>query len=432
MPIIYKLKIAILILLGLAFLLGLSTVSAIPVNANGAAQSVMVIHMDYPVDAGSTAMFQSALSSMDYSAYKAVVIEMNTPGGLLSDMNQTVTIINQTERYLPVYTYIEPDVWGASAGSYIAMATDVIYMGPGSFIGPSTPIVTDNISGEQQHVTNAMESFMVSMASAHGRNTTAAYDMVAYNTAYTASQAYSNGLVEGIADNFSQFMSAMNLTGYNVVNVNEGVYDQFLSALSNSFVDGLLLTIGTIAILLDLYHGTVIISVVGLIAIGLGLVGLEVVGAAPLGIFLIIIGAVIMLLEFKLGHGFALVTGMVTALVGAFLLTPAYISYGSNSSSNGPFSTGNIVIAVIFVIVALLIAYYLMQIRKGFQQKKYTGIESIIGKEGTAKTDISMHGWVSIEGQQWQAKSEGEIIPADSEVLITGKEGLILIVKKKE
>lgn len=123
---------------------------------------------------------------------------------------------------------------------------------------------------------------------------------------------------------------------------------------------------------------------------------------------------------------------MVTALVGAFLLTPAYISYGSNSSSNGPFSTGNIVIAVIFVIVALLIAYYLMQIRKGFQQKKYTGIESIIGKEGTAKTDISMHGWVSIEGQQWQAKSEGEIIPADSEVLITGKEGLILIVKKKE
>ncbi len=421
-----------LLIIGFVVLITATNVAASGNTASSGAQNVMVIHMDYPVDAGSTAMFQQALSSLDYSSFKAVVIEMNTPGGLLSDMNQTVSLINQTETHIPVYTYIEPDGWGASAGSYIAMATDTIFMGPGSFIGPSTPIVSENISGEQQHVTDAMESFMVSMAQAHHRNATAAFSMVSNNTAYSATGAASIGLVNGMADNFSQFMSDMNLTGYNIVNVNEGVYDQFLSALSNSFLDGLLLTIGTLAILLDLYHGTVIISVVGLISIGLGLVGLEVVGAAPLGIFLIIIGAVIMLLEFKMGHGIALVTGMITALVGAFLLTPDYISYGSSSSSNGPFSTNNIIIAVIFAVVALFIAFYLMQLRKGFQSKRYTGTESLVGKEAISKSEITDHGWISVEGQQWQAKSDTGAIPESSDVIIVGRDGLKLIVRKKE
>lgn len=402
-----------------------------PTSSSGG-KNVIIINLDYQIDPGATEMFKQALNGLNYNTTEAVVIEMNTPGGLLSDMKNIVDIINATEVHVPVYTYIIPDGWGASAGSYIAMSTDAIYMGPGSFIGPSTPIVVGGSAIEQQHVTGGMNGYMTSLAEAHGHNITAAEIMVLNNVAYPAINATKIGLVNGVADNMSDFLTMMNLSSYPQITVNENIYDQFLSALSNSFLDGLLLTIGTLAILLDLYHGTVIISVVGLLCIGLGLIGLEIIGAQPLGIFLIIIGAVIMLLEFKTGHGIALVSGMVTALVGAFLLSPDYINYAPDAASSAPNSSSDIIAAVIFVIVGLFVAFYLMQISKGFKSKKYAGVDSLIGAEGIAKSEISTKGWISIEGQQWQARAESGVIEESSKVVVVSRDGLTLIVRKKE
>ncbi len=426
------LRAAGMVLIGFIAIVLLSGTGAFHHASSTSGKDVLVINLDYQIDPGATQMFKQALNGLNYNATEAVVIEMNTPGGLLSDMEDIVGIINATETHVPVYTYIVQDGWGASAGSYIAMATDKIYMGPGSFIGPSTPIVEGGSAVEQQHVTDGMEAYMMALAQAHGRNVTAAAIMVLNNTAYPALNATKIGLVNGMADNFTDFISAMNLSAYPQVTVNENFYDQFLSALSNSFVDGLLLTIGTLAILLDIYHGTVIISVVGLLCIGLGLIGLEIIGAQPLGIFLIIIGAAIMLLEFKTGHGIALVSGMITALVGAFLLSPDYISYAPSAASSAPNSTSDIIAAVIFVIVGLFVAFYLMQISKGFKSRKYAGVDSLIGVEGVAKTEISTKGWISIEGQQWQARSDGGIIEQSAKVVVVSRDGLTLIVKKKE
>ncbi|MFG1519369.1 MAG: NfeD family protein, partial [Thermoplasmataceae archaeon] len=150
-----------------------------------------------------------------------------------------------------------------------------------------------------------------------------------------------------------------------------------------------------------------------------------------LGLLFIVLGSIIMLLEIKTGHGIALISGLVLGIIGAFLLSPEYISSKSISGSVSPFNTTNIIISVVLIVIALLIVYYLTQIFKGFKFKKFTGGESLIDKVAVARGDFTENGWVSIEGQEWQAISvEKTPIRKGEKVVVAGRDGLKLIVKK--
>ena len=274
-------------------------------------KNLVIIDLFVTIDPGSASMISGALSGLSRNSTAAVVICMNTPGGYLTSMLQMVTNINQTEALgIPVYTYIVPDGLGASAGSYIAMASDSIWMGPGSEIGPSTPIVVGGTSLEENHTLNGMEALMSSLAQAHGRNVTEAANMVFHDVALTSSQAFSNGISNGIATNFSAFLAANNLSSYRQATVSESYYDQFLSFLSNSITDGILISIGSLAILLDLYHRTAFLTLVGLVMIILGLLGAQLIDASLVGIAMLIIGSALIFLEFKTSHGIALIAGI--------------------------------------------------------------------------------------------------------------------------
>ncbi len=428
------------LLVGIASLLVLCTLGSSTSQAQS--KDVVLLQLDEAIDPGSAALFQSSLSSLSASSTAAVIIVMNTPGGTLSDMLEMINATNLAEKNgIPVYTYVTPGGMAASAGSYVAESCDIIYMAPGTFIGPSTPyIVGGGAPGEQQHIQNASLQVMLGQAGSHGRNSTTATSaieaMVNNNTAYSAAQASSLGVVNGVSSNLSDFIALERLSGYPQVTVTPSPYDNFLSLLSNSFVDGLLITLGTLAIILDLYHGSVILSVVGIAAIALGAIGLEVIGLnniQDVGLFFILIGAIVMVFEFKTGHGIALVSGAILAVIGAFLLSPEYISSGSNNSSNpaNPFNTGNLIVAVVVILITILVAFYLVQLLRGFKLKRYTGLEAIKGKPATVTKDLTPKGWVSVEGQQWEAISEdGSEIKAREKVEVVSSEGLVLKVKR--
>src|SRR5256886_14723859 len=113
-------------------------------------------------------------------------------------MQQIVNSIQDVQSHaLAVYSYVPPVALAASAGSYIALATNAIYIGSGSIIGPSTPFIVGGDPVEQQHVQNAMGAYIRSLAEKNGYNVAAAVDMAANNTAYSALQAASLGLVNG-------------------------------------------------------------------------------------------------------------------------------------------------------------------------------------------------------------------------------------------
>lgn len=415
----------VLVVLVLAFL-ALSTM-----NSAGQQKNVVVIHLDQEIDPGSAHMITSTLSGLTKASTAAVIIEMNTPGGLLESMLQMVTAINATEALgIPVYTYIPADGMGASAGSYVAMASDYIAMGPGSYIGPSTPIVVGGSALQQQHTEAAMQSLMVSMAQSHGRNTTAASLMVSNNTAYIAQTAYNNGLIEKLSPNISGFIQSMNLSSYNEIDVNPSFYDGFISFLSNPYVDGLFILIGAIAILFDFYHGSIILTAVGVTLIALGLIGAEAISASVVGIALLIFGAVLIFLEMKTGHGAALISGVAVGLVGTFLLASPYSSSNPGYSPS-PYGSSEIVVSVIMFILAVVLALYLRKVVSAMARKKYTGAEALISKKGIVKQALDPVGWISIEGIQWKAISDDKsTIPVNEEVIVVGRDGLTLVVKE--
>src|SRR3989454_3841330 len=113
-----------------------------------------------------------------------LVIVMNTPGGLLSNM---VQIINSTQEVqnngFAVYTFVPPAAFAASAGSYIALASNAIYMGNASVIGPSTPYIIGGGPRQVQHGADIARGLITSLAHGHRDNVTARIDMAQNNTA---------------------------------------------------------------------------------------------------------------------------------------------------------------------------------------------------------------------------------------------------------
>src|SRR5256885_784937 len=154
-------------------------------------------------------------------------------------------------------------------------------------------------------------ALITSLAQAHGYNVTAAIDMAQNNTAFSGTEAASIGLVTGMAQSLGDFLTKVGLNGVPGTPFEEPLYDRFLSVLSDPTVDGLFILIGIIALVLDLFHRTLFLSVVAVIFIALGFLGAQIIGASVVGILILIIAAALVILEGKAGHGLFAITGIV-------------------------------------------------------------------------------------------------------------------------
>ena len=193
---------ALLLACLLAVLLSPTPASAASARVLAAPASAIVVNFNVPVDAGSADYVQHA-AQLAIDDRADLILVMNTPGGLLANMIQIVGSIQTVQDAgLAVYTYVPPVALAASAGSYIALATNATYMGSGSIIGPSTPYIVGGDPSEVQHVQNAMIAYISSLAQKNGYNVTAAANMAQNNAAYPASEAAAIGLVSGMAETF--------------------------------------------------------------------------------------------------------------------------------------------------------------------------------------------------------------------------------------
>jgi membrane-bound serine protease (ClpP class) len=390
--------------------------------------SVVIANFNVPVDPGSAAFMARVVSTAQDQHAAAIVIEMNTPGGLISDMTSiinSITAANQSG--IATYTFIVPNGLGASAGSYIAMATNRILMAPGSEIGPSTPIVVGGSDLEQNHTQAAMLLFMTSLAEQWGRNTTAVYNMVQGDQAYSASEAVAFHVADGTSDSFSSALGQLGFSSNQQVVLSENLYEDVISALSNAILDGILFLIGIIAIVLDVYHPTIVLTIVGVIAIIAGLIGAEIIDASWLGIVILVIAAALIVVELKLGHGFALMAGVILGAFGVF-----YLSFGlqySPSPITGLVEIELSLLVVFGIIIGLYIRWVIGPLRR---RTKMTGPEAMVGKTGSALTDLRPTGEVRILGEIWRAESASGEIQKGELVKVKVLKGLIVVVEKTE
>jgi len=376
----------------------------------------LLVTFNIQVDAGAADYVHRAAQAA-IASNQDLVIVMNTPGGLLADMQQIVGSIQDVQSHgRSVYTYVPPVALAASAGSYIALATNGIYMGSGSIIGPSTPFVVGGGPSEQQHVQNAMVAYIRSLAEKNGYNVAAAVDMAQNNTAYSAVQAASLGLVNGTRDTLPAFLTAVGLGSATVTPYDEPLYDRFLSFISDPTVDGLFILVGIIALVLDLFHRTLFLSVIAVIFIALGFLGAQIIGASVVGILILIIAAALVILEVKAGHGLFAVTGIALGLAGTYLL--AYnVAY-----SPSPYGITQYVILG-GTGAALVVAFlYLTRIRHALMaQPKLIDPGKIVNMTGRATTDLvpGKDGVANVAAEDWTAQSD-QLIPKGSLILVIG------------
>ena len=395
-------------------------------------KEVVVIDLSVAIDQGSSSLVSRAFARAQADSAAAVVIDMNTPGGLLEDMISIVdSISNSSADGIPAYTYVGNDSLAASAGSYIAMATQKIFMGPGSQIGPSTPIVEGGTALMQNHTEDGMLSLMVSMAQAHGRNVTAVNQMVLYDIAYSASDALAYHVADASSESLGQTLQILGLSGDSVVTISENPTEQLLSFLSNATVDGIILLIGIIAIALDFLHPTFILSIVGAILIALGLIGAEAIqsggNSAALAVPFVLFAAAgaLIVLEVKTGHGFMLFAGVVVGSIATFLI--AYeVPY-----SPSPFGSLQYLELGIFIVAGGILAIYARWVSGSLREKPVTGSESLVGKTAVVVTDLAPVGEILVEGIIWKAKSivPNNTIAKGESVLVVRRSGLELEVE---
>lgn len=387
---------------------------------------VVIAYFDVPVDPGSSAFMKRIASYAAAQNASAIVIMMNTPGGLLNDMVSIISsITDANESGIPTYTFVVQNGLAASAGSYIAMATNKILMGPGSAIGPSTPIVVGGTELEQNHTQAAMLKLMVSLAQRWGRNSTAAYGMVQGDQAYSANEAVEYHLAEGFAGSLDDAIAKLGLSGKQQVTISVSVYEQFISSLSDPTLDGILILLGVIAIVLDVYHPTILLTIIGAVAIIAGLIGAEVINASILGFLIMAIGGVLVIIELKLGHGLAMMAGVILGAIGIL-----YLSQGIAYSPSPITSTTNIelvFVAVVGIVAGLYFRWVIGPIRR---RSKLTGPESLIGQIGKAVTDLKPEGEVRVGGIIWRAESVSGDISKGESVKVKSINALVVVVER--
>ena len=420
-----KFKISLLILM-LAF----SATYLLPWTASAAPNPsgpIIIVNFNVQVDPGSSLYIKRAVGLAVDQKASVLVIIMNTPGGLLNDMASIVSsIADANASGIPTYTYVPPNAFAGSAGSFIAFACNQIIMGKGSEIGPSKPIVVGGTQLEQEHTQAGMLSLLVGLAQKWGRNSTAANNMVQNDVAYTADEALSFHIINYQADTLDEAIKDLGLTGRTQITLNESVYEQFISSLSNPILDGILILIGVIAIVLDIQHGSILLTVVGAISILAGLIGTEAIDASLLGFFIIAIAAVLIFLELKLGHGFSMMAGVILGAFGIYYLTNG-LNY---SPSPITFSVELELLAI--VVVGILLGLYFRWVISPLRQKsKMTGPESLINDVGFAVSDLTPTGEVRVGGVIWRAESVSGNIAKDQKIRVKRLNGLVLIVEKE-
>ena len=397
------------------------SISAGMVAASGprsfaAPSGALVVTFNVQVDPGSADYVQRAARAA-IAGNQDLILVMNTPGGLLANMVQIIGAVQDVQDHgLAVYTYVPPAAFAASAGSYIALASNAVYMGSGSVIGPSTPYILGGDPSQVQHVQNFATGLMRSLAQAHGYNVTAAVNMAQNNSAYTGMEAAAIGLVSGMADSFPAFLAKVGLGATSPTSFDESYYDQFLSFLSDPTVDGLFILVGVIALVLDLFHRTVFLTVVAAIMIALGFLGAQIIGASVVGLLILIIAAALVILEVKAGHGLFAVTGIALGLAGTYLL--AYnVQY-----SPAPFGVEQYILlggTGALLVVGFL---YLTRIRHVLMaQPKLIDPGRIVNMTGRAATDLvpGKDGVANVGAEDFTAQSD-QFIPKGALIRVTG------------
>ena len=370
---------------------------------------------------------------------QAVLIEINTPGGLVESTREIIQKI--TNSSVPVILYVAPTGSRAgSAGIFILEAADVAAMAPGTnagaahpvLLGPFAPKVDDEM---KRKIENDTAALMRSVASKRGRNVEVAESAVLESKSFTEQEALSQHLIDYVASSeddlfrqidgksFKRFNGqevTLKLSGQPVVPFGMTLKEQILGYLMDPNVAFILLAIGALALYAEFNHpGAVVPGTVGIVFILIAAFALNLLPTRFAAVVLILGAFALFAAEAKFAsHGVLTIGGIALLTLGGLLLVDSPI----------PEMRVHLLTALAVSVPLGLITAFLMSIAlKARRNKMVSGAQGLIGETGIAQTTLSPRGKIFVHGELWDAVSSSEVSVGQS-VVVRRIDGLLLQV----
>ena len=375
---------------------------------------------------------------------ECIVIELNTPGGLLKSTRYIVSDILTAE--IPVIVFVSPSgSQSASAGVFITLAANIAAMAPGTNIGASHPVSTegklDSVMSEK--ATNDAAAFIRSISEKRSRNIQWSEDAVRNSVSISETEAVKMNVVDLIANDMTDLLTkidgkvvdtpmgkkTLHTKGAEIVLYENSWFMNLLGTLSDPNIGYILMMLGIWGILLEFYHpGAILPGVVGAICLILGLYGLHTLPLNYAGLALILLAIILFIAEIKIvSHGLLTVGGVISLLLGSFMLIDVQSPLESAEQlSRGVIYTTVTVISLLFIFLAYLVI-------KARKRKKFIGEESMIGEIGEVEFEDlvkDVKGAIKFQGNIWNAITGQDLIAKGDKVKVTAVNGLTLTVEK--
>jgi membrane-bound serine protease (ClpP class) len=407
--------------------------------AEGDSALVHVLRWDDAITPVTARFFAERLEEAAEEGASAVLIELDTPGGLLDATRDIVTAFLDSET--PILVWVAPaGAHAASAGTFITMAAHVAAMAPGSNIGAASP-VTMTGGGQDSTLASKMmndtAAFARTIAERRGRNVEWAEQAVRDAASVTETEAVELNVVDFVAASREEVLEqasgrmievadrdhVLRLDNPKIVEKELGLRYRLLSLLANPNVATILLMLGIYGIFFELSNpGSVLPGVVGVIFLILAFFSLQTLPMNFAGILLVVTGLVLFLLETHItSFGLLTIAGIAATVLGVIMLFDSPIPALRVSL---PLVLPLVILSSILCAVAVGLSV------KTLRTRPSTGREGMLGLRGRVRTALAPEGQVEVHGELWSAVGEQGEIAVGETVEVVAIEGLRLSVRR--
>jgi membrane-bound serine protease (ClpP class) len=420
---------------------GLSFLFLVTGRVEGAeANSVHVVTYEGVINPVTAEFITYAIDRAEENGAHAVVIQLDTPGGLDTSMRDIIKTMNSAS--MPIIVYVAPKgARAASAGVFITMAANVAAMAPGTNIGAAHPVAMGGgkIEGDmKKKVENDAAAYIKSIAERRGRNVQWAEDAVRESVSATEKEAVKKNVVDFVANDLASLLKqadgretetsagkvVLKTAGAATESVEMGLRFRILKAISDPNIAYILMMIGIYGLIFELSTpGAILPGVIGGICLILAFYAFQTLPVNYAGFALILLAVILFIAEVKVpSYGMLTVGGIIAMTLGSLMLIKGDAEYMKISMG---------VIAPFVLTSALFFVLIVGTAFKALGRQAVTGREGLVGAVGVAKTDLTPAGQILVHGEIWSAESRSPISAGDP-VVVKRMLGLKLFVDKKD
>lgn len=402
--------------------------------------NVMVITINGVINPVSAEFTARSIKKANEKGVEALVIELDTPGGLDTSMRSIVKEIIGSE--VPVVVFVSPSgSRAASAGVFLTLASHIAAMAPGTNIGAAHPVgigeKMDKTVAEK--ATNDAAAYIKSLAERRGRNAQWAENAVRKSISATETEALKQHVIDLVSKDITSLLSDIDgmrvqtVLGEKILRTKDsrvvreelGFRHQILNVISDPNIAYILMLLGFYGLFFELTNpGSLFPGVIGGICLILAFYAFQTLPVNYAGLLLIILALILFILEVKItSHGILTIGGIISMIIGSLMLFESPAPFMKLSLT---LILPSVLITALFFSVTLGLAF------KAQRRKPVTGVEGLIGETGIADTDINTDGgMVSLHGERWRAYSDDPISKGDK-ITVYSVSGLKVKVRKHE